>query len=209
MESKLISGLTELGIAFNSTQITRLLIYIKEIEKWNTRFNMVKASGKILLTKHLFDTLAGFPVFLEAENREIILDIGSGAGFPGIPLSVFLPDSGFILSECSRVKASFLRNIAILLDLKNVEVFENDFKRLNRKADIITFRAFSGLDKILDDCFTLLNPGGSIIAYKGRRQKAEEELCGIDSKKVSVKINRVTVPFLEEERHLVMLKLIS
>lgn len=209
LESEIKSGLAELGISFTQTHITRLITYIKEIEKWNTRFNLVKASGRTLIIKHLFDALAGLPVFINTAKRQIILDIGSGAGFPGVPLSVFLPDSRFILSERTRVKAEFLRNIVILLGQKNVEVFDDDFKHLDTKADIITFRAFSRIHKVLDDCVKLLNPGGRVIAYKGRRQKIDEELSGIDNKNITVKIKKVTVPFLDEERHLVILQAIS
>jgi len=206
IDNELKAGLSALDICFSSSAIELLTTYIEEIEKWNKRYNLVKASGKTLIVKHLFDSLAGLHVFRETAKHGTILDIGSGAGFPGIPLSVFMTDSFFILSERSKKRAGFLHNVRLLLHLDNVEVFDDDYNHLNKNADIITFRAFSEIDKILDNLQKILHPWGKIIAYKGRRQKIQEELAGIDVQNLSIDIHRLNVPFLNEERHLVIMQ---
>ena len=201
------SGLSRLGIRFTLSHIDLLTRYIKEIEKWNKKINLVKASGKTLIIKHLFDCLSGLSAFQNTVKKKIILDIGSGAGFPGIPLSVFMPNSLFILAERSGKKAGFLRNCILLPGFKNIKIFEDDFKHLDKKVDIITYRAFSPIEKILDDTVQLLNPGGRIIAFKGRRQKIEDEFSGINPKVFMKEIIKIEVPFLDEERHLVVMEL--
>jgi 16S rRNA (guanine527-N7)-methyltransferase len=132
-----------------------------------------------------------------------VADVGSGAGFPGIPLAVFMPDSRFTLLEPSAKKSAFLRNAAILADLRNVEVLETRLEDVSRCFDLVVFRAFSPLSRAsLAALERILDPNGAIVAYKGKLARIEEELVGLDAKNRN--IVAVPVPFLDEERHLVI-----
>jgi 16S rRNA (guanine527-N7)-methyltransferase len=209
LEILIKKGLARLSIEPSADQVKQYMTYINEVEQWNRRMNLVKATGRTLVIKHLFDSLAGAPFFFRADRRNTICDVGSGAGFPGIPLAIAMPDSNFILSERVGKKAGFLQNALLCTGLKNVEVFGHNFRDIDKKVDIITFRAFSAIVKVLDDMLGLLHPGGCIIAYKGQRLKIDEEVQDIQKRKhkkpIYIEVHKVDVPFLDNERHMVII----
>jgi 16S rRNA (guanine(527)-N(7))-methyltransferase RsmG len=116
-------------------------------------------------------------VLARLSPRRTVLDVGSGAGFPGLPLALFLEDSRFVLLERSARKAAFLGNVVALLGLANVRVLEMQLSGLEERFDLVTFRAWSPLDRELPALRRVLAPGGTIAAYKGRRQRIEAEGC--------------------------------
>ncbi|MBN1699765.1 MAG: 16S rRNA (guanine(527)-N(7))-methyltransferase RsmG [Spirochaetales bacterium] len=204
MKQLLESGLTELELGYQEADILSLSLFIREIERWNKNFNLVKATGDDLVVRHILDSLAGLPFFSNTQSDTTVLDIGSGAGFPGIPLSLFLSSCSFTLAERNNLRASFLNNIRALLPLSNVTVFEGDYRQTKNKFDIITFRAFTSLEKEIGHITEKLEPGGKIIAYKGKLDKTALELAIIRSYGLSGRIEPIRVPFLEEERHLLI-----
>lgn len=106
-----------------------------------------------------------------------IADVGSGAGLPGIPLAVVFPDISFTLIEKQAKRVNFLQNEIAILPLKNVKVLQADFSKTKETFDIVTFRAFSPLTaELISQLQSLTKPGGKILAYKGKTQKAREEL---------------------------------
>ena len=166
-----------------------------------------------------------------AAGRKIpaIADVGSGAGLPGIPLAVCMNDAEFTLIERMGRRAGFLRNTLAVLGLVNVHLEETDVEQLASKSaakptarsaghgrfDIIVFRAFKPLESsVLKTLFTLLASGGCLVAYKGRRQSIEEEMAqalNAAEKGAGPIISNwealpLEVPFLEEERHLLLVK---
>jgi 16S rRNA (guanine527-N7)-methyltransferase len=209
---ELREGLEQLEIPFSAEQIIKVQIFLEELERWNRRYGLVgrrnakdrQLDRRQLIVRHVLDSLAAWATVKALDQRRQVADVGSGAGFPGIPLAVFLPDSRFTLLEPSAKKAAFLRNAAILANLENVEVAEIRLQEVRRRFDLVVFRAFSPLPRVLPDLQRILEPNGAVIAYKGKRSRVLEELAasGLDLQRL--RIVAVRVPFLAEERHLIV-----
>ena len=198
-------GLAQLDIPFNVDQLLKLHIFLQELERWNKAYGFVKAAGQQLIIRHVLDSLSAWRKISALPRRAQVVDVGSGAGFPGIPLAVFLADSRFTLLEPSAKKAAFLRNVAILAHLDNVEVEEARLEDVERHFDLVVFRAFTPLHREIDALRRILNHNGVIIAYKGKRARILEEIDEAGISLEQVLIEAVEVPFLSEERHLVIL----
>jgi 16S rRNA (guanine527-N7)-methyltransferase len=208
--------------------------YMDEIEALNPFYGLVKVSGREELTiRHILDSLAplghivrlrglaGPPVGLVPDGcppgrqpggqagagkpEFRLADAGSGAGLPGIPLAICLPGVKVSLIERMTRRADFLRNAAAVLGLSNVTVEETEMEKAPAgRFDVVVFRAFRPLEKdILKGLFRLLVPGGHLAAYKGKREKTEQELAELPPE--SREIHPLFVPFLNEERHLVII----
>jgi 16S rRNA (guanine527-N7)-methyltransferase len=201
----LAEGLRRLGIPFGPEDLDRLRVFLEELKRWNRSYGFV-GGGAVegrLIVRHVLDCLAAWETVSSLARGEVA-DVGSGAGFPGVPLAVFLPDSRFTLVEPSAKKSAFLRNVAILAGLPNVQVVEARVEQLEQRFDLVALRAFSPLKRSLAALQRILLPHGVIAAYKGKRARVLEELeaSGLDSRQVQILAMRV--PFLNEERHLVL-----
>ncbi|RKX94387.1 MAG: 16S rRNA (guanine(527)-N(7))-methyltransferase RsmG [Spirochaetes bacterium] len=204
-EDLLKTGLDTIGIEWTEEDINRINQYVSEIELWNKKHSFVKASGDNLIIDHILDSLSPLKV-LENYPFTTLADAGSGAGLPGIPLSLFLQDKKIFLIERSGKRSGFLRNEIGLLQLKNrVSVIESPVESVKNRFDAVTFRAFRQLDEYADYLFNLLKPGGFLFAYKGKRSVIDIELEKLGSP-VRSEVIRVKVPFSDKERHLVILQ---
>ncbi len=143
---------------------------------------------------------------VEPRPRGGVLDVGSGAGFPGIPLAIALPGIRFTLLERSGRKCAFLENCRALLDLANVAVLPADLSAATGAYDVITFRAVAPLDRFLADLARSKVAWRSIAAYKGRRDRIDAELTALGPAARGAEVVRLAVPFVDEERHLVVLR---
>jgi 16S rRNA (guanine527-N7)-methyltransferase len=187
----------------------KLLHYIEEIELFNPAYGLVGTNDtKELIVKHILDSLS--PIGIIAETLQqyeapLLADAGSGAGLPGIPLAICL-NKPFTLIERMGRRAGFLRNTITVLGLENVEVEEKDVEKARpARYSLITFRAFRPLDAaMLKTLFKLLAPGGVLAAYKGKSDKIEEEMSAIETLCGGWEVYPAPVPFLNEERHLVV-----
>ena len=116
---------------------------------------------------------------------ELVADVGSGAGLPGIPMAIAAPDTDFVLIEPMDRRASWLQEVVDELDLQNVEVVRARAEEVEGgQFEVVTARAVAALDKLLRLCVPLLKPGGRVIALKG--SKAPEEI--LDAKKLQKKL---------------------
>ncbi|MDR2792059.1 MAG: 16S rRNA (guanine(527)-N(7))-methyltransferase RsmG [Treponema sp.] len=204
--------------------INALERYLAEIELFNPAYKLVGTNDrKELIIKHILDSLSGLGVISRfaaaCTGADInIADAGSGAGLPGIPLAVTLPRYHFTLIERMGRRAGFLNNTCAVLGIRNVTVEEKEIEKSTpRRFNIITFRAFKPLDRnVIKSLFRLLTPDGVLIAYKGRKDAVEREfallkaaLSASPSKEEGAaahwEIIRVSVPFLEEERHIAVI----
>lgn len=206
--SLLRHGIERLGLEVGSIDslLGSVEAYLGELELWNKRHDLVNASGDQLVVKHLLDSLAGVP-FVAALPHETIVDVGSGAGFPGIPIALCLADASVSLVERSARRAAFLRDVVLLLDLKErVEVIEQDLESIDARFSLVTFRAFRELKTFALPLFRLAETGGAVVAYKGRLSVVERELAGIHELVSSSETHSVTVPGLDEERTIVVIR---
>jgi 16S rRNA (guanine527-N7)-methyltransferase len=226
-------GLNKLGLLQDRT-LSFLTLYIKEIELFNPAYGLVKVRDRReLIVKHIFDSLAPLNIIRGHLESFIgsgaglqgkpaawrIADVGSGAGFPGIPLAICMADAEFSLIERMGRRAGFLRDAVAVLGLPNVTVEETEIEKLAVSAansfDLIVFRAWKPLTpSIFIRLSRLLAPGGFLAAYRGRRQFIEKEMTFLldaaEEKSFSPSVGRwealpLEVPFLDEERHLLLI----
>jgi 16S rRNA (guanine527-N7)-methyltransferase len=189
--------------------------YIEEIELFNPAYGLVGAGGRReLVVKHILDSLAPLGLIrrlLEGAREgaaPALADVGSGAGLPGIPLAIALPEHPVALIERKGRRAAFLRNTQAVLALPNITVEEGPMEQAPPgRFRVVTFRAFRPLDRrLLKGLFRLLDPRGVLAAYKGRPAAVEAELAPLAADAGAWEVLPVTVPFLEEERRLVVIR---
>jgi len=183
-----------LNLPANETQIELLLAFVLLIEKWNKAYNLTAIrSREEMLRLHILDSLALLPFV--AGNK--IADIGTGAGLPGIPLAIFMPNQQFTLVDSNSKKTRFVQQAILELKLENVEVVHSRVENLARPAefDAVLSRAFASLDDIMKLTEYLLQENGVLIAMKG--QKPQEEL---DDLKCPYLVDMIAVPGVEAER---------
>ncbi len=180
----LVSGAAELGIALTGDQVDSLFIYIREMKKWNRRINLTAiVNEQDIVIKHLLDSLS----FLNGFNPRpgmLLLDMGSGAGFPGFPIKIAKPEISVTLVESVKKKCSFLRHIVRTLSLSNVEVLDARTEELSdshpSRYDVVTARAFADMATALKAGKALVKPGGLIVLSRGPQETiAGQELTGI------------------------------
>lgn len=204
--SVLVEGLKELNIKYSEEQLALINEYIDEVMLFNPKYGLVNAEGDTFVIKHILDSLSGIKG-ISGYDPAKIADVGSGGGFPGIPLAIFFPEVEFHLIERSGKRCNFLRNAILTLGLTNVHVRESAVESIKERFDLVTFRAFTPMEKPITKCLlSLLNDTGIIFAYKGRRETILEELNIIKDLITSSDILPIKVPFLNDERNFLVIK---
>jgi 16S rRNA (guanine527-N7)-methyltransferase len=198
-------ALTQLGLAASAAQIALLERLAAEIELWNRSVNLVHASGRDLLVRHVVDSLAALPALDELPGTRIA-DLGSGAGLPGLPLAILRPGRRFDLIDRSARRADFLRSACLLLGLENARVVEGDVRSLHGNYEVVVFRAFLPLGEALPLAARLTSAGGHVAAYAGRRATIEADCPRSPEGFEGARIIPLRVPFLDAERHLVVFR---
>lgn len=204
LASLLADGLSELQVEATPSQLQLLLDFLDLLKKWNRAYNLVAdATDEVLLYRHLLDSIAIAP-YLDAN---CVLDVGSGGGFPGIPLAILKPQCRFILLDSNGKKTRFLFQVKTILNLSNVDV-QNcrvEHYQSDSQIDIVTCRAFSSLKDTLDKTRSLLKENSHFLAMKG--QLPEEELSELGEDYQVVGIVKLQLPggekMNEAERHLI------
>lgn len=202
LQAELEAGLARLGLSLDAPRVEAMLAYLDLISKWNRVYNLTAiAEPERMLSHHLLDSLAVLP-YIDADR---LLDVGSGAGLPGIPLALARPTLEVTLLEASQKKAAFLQQAAIELKLANVETVHarvENYRTASPYPRIIS-RAFSELADFVRLSVHLLAAGGRWLAMKGLYPQAEiKRLAGVRV----IEAVRLEVPGLDAERHLVILE---
>ncbi|MBA3537840.1 MAG: 16S rRNA (guanine(527)-N(7))-methyltransferase RsmG [Tatlockia sp.] len=185
------NGLDVLGLEM---AINPLLSYLLLLQKWNKAYNLTAIRDlDAMITRHLLDSLAILP-WIKGKR---VLDIGSGAGFPGIPLALANPDLELVLLDSNGKKTRFLEEIKRTLQLKNVEIVLSRVENYHPAFDFdtLTSRAFSELAQMIKWTQHLIRPNGIWLAMKGRIP--ETELTSIH---LPYQVKSYTVPGLDGER---------
>jgi 16S rRNA (guanine527-N7)-methyltransferase len=196
-------GLQELNITVDKNQLDALLAFIKLLEKWNKAYNLTSVRNKEEMAKlHILDSLAILPHI----KGGLVADIGTGAGIPGIPLAIFLPETQFTLIDSNSKKTRFVQQAILELKLKNVKVvharvekFQTDFL-----FSTVIMRAFANLQDIMQLTKHLIAPEGVLLAMKG--QCPDEELVNMTEK---YSIIPITVPGVDAARCIICIEGIS
>lgn len=203
--------------------VENLLSYTAELYRFNDKLRLVDAEPEQFVTAHLLDSLAPMselpPPTVELFEKGVsLLDLGSGAGLPGIPLALAFPQLSVTLLDRSGRRCGFLRNAKAILGRRDISIVQGDLKEGARRYagafDLVTARAFHPLDsKLFGELRSLLTPEGEIVLYKGRRDQAEAELSRLfealeaRGERLPERVLRdVDVPGLERERTLLLLK---
>jgi 16S rRNA (guanine527-N7)-methyltransferase len=189
--------------------------YLKEIELFNEAYGLVGTNdtGEIIV-RHILDSLAPLGIIFRLINSKAgempkIADAGSGAGLPGIPLAIALANCEFTLIERMKRRAGFLFNAKAVLGLSNIFVEESELEKIQSGYfDLMTFRAFKPLEpKLLKTLSNACRQGGIIAAYKGRLENTEQEMTKLGNICAQWEAIPYSVPFLEEERNLLVIRL--
>src|SRR5688572_1375271 len=196
----LIAGAAQLGIELSERQAAQLIRLLDELDDWNQRMNLTAIRERgAQITKHLLDSLSIQP-FLQGER---ILDVGTGAGFPGLPLAIVNPQRRFTLLDSTAKKLKFIEHAAATLSLPNVQTVHTRAENFRppERFDIVLSRAVGPIEQFVKWAGHLCVGGGRLLAMKGRDPAAE--LTKLPSGWKVAAIHRLNVPALDEERHLV------
>lgn len=194
-------GLAALGIDLPDAAQQQLLAFRDLLLKWNKTYNLTALRDPVqAISHHLLDSLAILPYV----NDGALLDVGSGGGLPGIPLAIARPQLSVRMVDTVQKKATFLQQAAIQLGLKNVAVDHARVEELGGQYAQISSRAFAELKLFVELTRHLLAPGGRWLAMKGVRPDAE--IAALPADIVVDRIVPLSVPGLDAERHLIILK---
>ncbi len=198
----LLDGARALGLELDASQGARLIAHLDLLDEWSERMNLTAIRERPQqVTKHVLDSLSVAP-WLRGER---IADVGSGAGFPGIPLAIVRPDLRFSLVESTGKKCRFLEHVRDTLGLANVEVVQAraEVYKPHARYDTVLARAVGPIADLVRNSGALVAGGGRLLAMKGR-YPADELARKLNGWKV-VAVHPLRVPGLDEERHLVEL----
>jgi 16S rRNA (guanine527-N7)-methyltransferase len=201
---RLAEGVERLGVSASARQQGKMLELIALLERWGRAYNLTAVRDPLrMVSHHLLDSLVLAPFIRGAR----VLDVGTGAGFPGLPLAILTPERHFVLLDSNGKKVRFVRQAVMELGLDNVEVVQariESYTSREKFATIVT-RAFASLPRILQMTHPLLARPGVLLAPKGRQ--VEAELDGLSLPQGELRLHRLRVPFLEGERTLVEIRL--
>lgn len=204
IEARLADGLAAMGITLDAAAQAKLVAYVRLIEKWNKVHNLtaVRDPGQ-MVALHILDSLS---VLAHVAGARTLLDVGSGAGLPGIPLAIARPDLAVTLLDASHKKAAFLRQAKAELALANVEVACERVEKWHPAApfDIVVSRAFAELAEFVEQAGHLVARDGTLLAMKG--VNPVDEIARLPSSHCVGNMVELRVPSLDAKRHLVFLK---
>lgn len=199
----LMQGSESLSLTLSEQQAEKLVGYVERIDKWNKAYNLTSVrEPEQMMVKHILDSIAVAP-FIDGKT---IIDVGTGPGLPGIPLSVMLPDSSFTLLDSLGKRVRFMKQCAFELGLNNVTPVHSRVEdhKPDQPYDIVLSRAFASLKDMLHWCEHLVDSSGVFVALKGQFPQSEIDEVSDHFRIESVKA--LSVPDLEGERHLVNIR---
>lgn len=203
LDRLLAAGAQDLGVELSAPQRQQMLDLLAELATWNTRFNLTAIDDPAdAVRKHLLDSLS-----IHAHVRgPRVADVGSGAGFPGLPLAIADPAREVTLIEATGKKAQFLEHVRQTFGLANVRLVNARAEQFKPEArfDSVVARALGKLAEFIRVAGHLAAPGGRLLAMKGQMPQAE--LQDLPGNWRAVAVHRLSVPGLDAQRHLVELQ---
>ena len=195
----LIKGLAQLHVPLQDIAQQQLLDYLSLLKKWNKVYNLIsRKDSDNLVARHLLDSLSALPYI----NGSRVIDVGSGAGLPGIPLAIACPQFHFTLLDCNSKKARFRRQVMIELGLQNVVVEDMRVEEYlpEQGFDSVISRAFATIEDMLSVAGHLVSRRGKFLAMKGVYPAQELQQLP-EGYSVEV-VHALEIPYLQGERHL-------
>jgi 16S rRNA (guanine527-N7)-methyltransferase len=211
-ERLIIDGARTFDIVIDTDVTQQLAIHASELIKWNRKFNLTAITHpKEIALKHFLDSLV--PARFIPDNARM-MDIGSGGGFPGIPLKILKPSLSVLLIDGTRKKVNFLKHVLRILKLEDIEAHQIRAENLGRDAtcsklfDIIISRALSAPDAFVRMALPLLTEAGTIIVLTGEANQAElQESCAhILNKRYFLEVENYKLPAVETTRSIVIIR---
>jgi len=173
------SGAEKLGISLTVEQANSIFIYLAELKKWGRKINLTAIKDeRDIVIKHVLDSLSYLHGFVAAPGLRL-LDMGSGAGFPALPIKIAYPGISIIMVDSAKKKASFLRHVIRTLKLTETEAIDTRTEELPARFlsafDIVTARAFSDMKSATAGGMPLLKPGGFMVLSRGPEEKINDQ----------------------------------
>lgn len=199
---QLQQGVEAMDLKPNDLPLQSYLSYIELLVQWNSAYNLTAIRDpEKMLAYHVLDSLSILP-FIHGND---CLDIGTGAGLPGIILALAKPDTQWVLLDGNNKKTRFVQQAVMTLNLKNVEVVCSRIEKYQaeHRFSTIVSRAFTSLADFYACSHHLLAPGGSLLAMKG--PDPEDEISALSAEDVSTKISSLSVPSVTAGRTLVQI----
>jgi 16S rRNA (guanine527-N7)-methyltransferase len=154
-----------------SDQLRNISIYIDLLSKWNAKMNLTAVRNpEDMVRRHFGESLFAARNLVDPSSQITAADVGSGAGFPGIPLKIFAPGLKLTLIEAQGKKATFLREVIRTLKLPSIDVFQERADRWGKTADLVVLRAVEKFEQILSPAASLVSPGGRLGLLIGEQQ---------------------------------------
>lgn len=197
----LSAGLAALGLDLDPQTQTRLLTFLDLMHKWNRVDNLTRITDPLqMVISHLLDSLA----VLSVVRGPRVLDVGTGAGLPGIPLALARPDWQLVLVDSNNKKIRFLNQVKIDLNLGNVETIHGRVEKIRAQApfDTVISRAVGQITDIVAAAGPLCAPDGQMVFMKGQLPAAELEAA--DRAGIDYQSREISVPGLDAARHLII-----
>jgi 16S rRNA (guanine527-N7)-methyltransferase len=204
--ARLDAGLVALGVGADAEQRARLLACVELLARWNRAYNLTAVRDPLdMVPRHLLDSLAVLPWVRQGP----VLDVGTGAGLPGLPLAIMRPELAFTLLDSNAKKLRFVRQAVLDLGLGNVAVVQARIEAYRPQMNFATMtaRAVASLAELCRACAPLAAPGGRLLALKGRDPEQElAALAMVAPERVQAQaavIHRFSVPQLDAARCLI------
>ena len=196
-EKEIAAKIAEMEFNGSSKIASELVNYMKGILEWNEKINLtaIKNPGEFVI-KHFFDS---FPAAIlpEFRNADTIIDVGTGGGFPGVPLAALCPEKKFVLADSLAKRLRVIDAVAIESGITNITTVHGRAEDLGRNPDyretfdVCVSRAVASLPVLLEYCLPFVKVGGTFIAYKGPEAEEEIKISSVALKKLGGKIDRV------------------
>ena len=203
-------GLRRLGMGGDRRLRARLQRFAALIEAANPVYRLVDADRRRLVSHHLLDSLAAVPALREVEPRATLLDVGSGAGLPGVPLALALAGTRVILVERSARRAAFLKHVCRELAPAELTVVDRPLADAElAPVDVASWRAVAPLARLLPDLLPVLHARSTVAVYQGTAATVRRELAAAREaagERLRAQVIPLAVPHLAAERHLVLLR---
>ncbi|EBR9742395.1 16S rRNA (guanine(527)-N(7))-methyltransferase RsmG [Salmonella enterica subsp. enterica serovar Agona] len=203
MLNKLSRLLADAGISLTDHQKTLLAAYVDMLHKWNKAYNLTSVRDpNEMLVRHILDSIVVAP-YLQGQR---FIDVGTGPGLPGIPLAIVLPDAHFTLLDSLGKRVRFLRQVQHELKLENITPVQSRVEAYPSEPpfDGVISRAFASLNDMVSWCHHLPGEKGRFYALKG--QLLGDEIASLPDNFSVESVEKLRVPQLEGERHLVIIK---